>query len=252
MRRHLGPAVLSLFACSALFACGPEGAEVATTTTTTVQAQGGGNLQLATTSGMYVVDHPYAGEASMTGWIIVMAGQSLPPADTVVTINGVALVRVSGVIQRYWAVDPAGPQPAIGADGLMTIKAVSSAGSRTLTLTCPPVAQVTANPAAGSALTVGGVLSLSWTPGLPTYNSTEASFGIASPSATLSGYDPVANALGNYSSQVPLGTGYTSANLAVNAVPQPGYVAELKYPGDYLLDGNSGGACGRVVRTFFP
>jgi hypothetical protein len=34
-------------------------------------------------------------------------------------------------------------------------------------------------------------------------------------------------------------------------VDAPGYLAELRFSGIYLLDGNSGGACGRTVRVVF-
>ena len=42
-----------------------------------------------------------------------------------------------------------------------------------------------------------------------------------------------------------------SAQLAVQPTASTGYVAELSYPGIYVLDGNSGGYCGRVQRYEF-
>jgi hypothetical protein len=247
--RHFGPLFATILAFS-LPGCVAETAdEPESPTGAAEEAQGGGNLQIATTSGLFVIDHPVSGEAAMVGMVLVMAGKSLPPADTVVTLNGVALARVPGLTPRYWQVDPAGPQPAVGADGFLHLAATSSAGNRTLNLPCPAAADVSADPPAGSSL--GGVtsLNLSWTTPLPAYASTEASFGISPPAATLSGYDAGANALGAWvSSQVPSSF---SVQLPVSATTSPGYLAELRYPGAYILDGNSGGTCGRAVRTTF-
>jgi hypothetical protein len=218
---------------------------------TAVEASGGGNLQISTPSGLFVIDHPAAGEPSISGMVLVMAGKSYPPADTVVTLDGVQLVRVPGLAPRYWQVDPAGPQPALGADGVLHLSATSSAGSRLLDLACPATVSVTATPAAGSSLAGVATLGLSWDALLPAYTSTEASFGIAPPSASLFGYTAGTNTLGAAVDSHSIDPSVPSTTLTVGATASTGYLSEIRYPGVYLLDGNSGGVCGRTVRTAF-
>jgi hypothetical protein len=78
-------------------------------------------LQVGAGSGVEFIDHPALGEPSVKGLILVNASgvrqtPTAPPADTVVSLNGVPLVRavVNGATsERFFTVDPAGPQPAI-------------------------------------------------------------------------------------------------------------------------------------------
>jgi len=252
MRFFHGP-VVSLLAFSLAGCIGTAADETDGPVGSVEQAQGGGNLQIATTSGLFVIDHPASGEPSVVGMVLVMAGHAYPPADTIVTINGVRLSGpIPGLAPRYWQVDPAGPQPVVGADGFLHLSATSSAGSRALDLPCPPIVAVTTDPAAGASLAGLTTLTQSWTDALPAYASTEAAFGIAPPNATVRGYSAETNALGQVTGfQYAVATAPGSITLGVSATPSSGFLSELRYPGAYLLDGNSGGACGRAVRTFF-
>src|SRR4051812_3643467 len=62
---------------------------------------GGGGMQLATSNGLYLVDMPQAGEASIRGFVNISGGG----ADTVVTINGTPLIHASGLASNWYKVD---------------------------------------------------------------------------------------------------------------------------------------------------
>lgn len=211
------------------------------------QASGGGGLQLATT-GLYVLDAPGPGEPSIDGTITVVgSGHSGAPADTVVTINGVALAGGAG----RFHVAPTGPRPALGADGVLHIVASSAATrqSRPFDLACPAAIAITANPAPGASLAGVASVDLSWTTAFP--QSAAAVINFFDPArAMLNPYDPATGAIGP-------GTGailFQPAPLSVSLTTVPtttAYRAEVRYPGVYLLDGNSGGVCGRAERLAF-
>jgi len=212
-----------------------------------VEQASGGGLQLATT-GLYVLDAPGPGEHSIDGTILVVgSGHTAAPADTVVTLNAVALVGSSG----YFHVAPTGPQPSLGPDGFLHIVASSASTkqSRALDLACPAPIAITTTPAAGSSLTGVSTLVMAWTTQFPQNVSTVLNF-FDPARATLSAYDPATGALG-------AGTGvtlYQPAPLSVSLATFPtttAYRAELRYPGLYLLDGNSGGVCGLAERFAF-
>ena len=65
-------------------------------------------------------------------------------------------------------------------------------------------------------------------------------------SALLWGYDSATNTLGNAVTFVyavdKLGT-----TIVVGPTDSPGFAVEVRWPGQYLLDGQSGGQCGRGV-----
>ena len=69
-------------------------------------------------------------------------------------------------------------------------------------------------------------------------------------SAALYGYDPAANTLGNAVALVPV-AGTVGTTLAVAATDSPAYAAVVSWPGQYRLDGQSGGQCGRTKRLVF-
>src|SRR3954467_7836932 len=80
--------------------------------------------------GLYLVD-PAAGEAPVQGFVVVTSGpigggNFIPPADVVVTLNGVALLRDPKLNGAFFRLDPDGPRPAIGSGGQMVIVAVGT------------------------------------------------------------------------------------------------------------------------------
>jgi len=209
-------------------------------------------MQVATQHGLYVIDLPQPGEASMSGFVLAeMSGTFSTPADTVVTVNGVPLIHAPGLAPAWFVVDPNGPQPAVGADGFLHISASSASAnaSRLLDLQCPARVVVATSPAPGSSLAGAAALDMAWTK-LPQNNTlfVTGSFSMDPPAAMLAQYDLATGAIVgpvgmNVLSQAALDTG-----IAVQPAAATGYVAELRYPGIYKLDGNSGGYCGRAQR----
>jgi hypothetical protein len=198
--------------------------------------------------------NPARGEVSLSGFVVVTSGpistgSFIPPADTVVTANGVALMRDPALNGAFYRVDPAGPQPQV-TNGQLTLSASSaSAGvSRLLVLPCAGDETITASPGAGASLGVVSSLALSWNASLTSHTITipVPEFG----SAVLYGYDPATNALGNAVSLIPV-VGTLGTTLAVAPTDSPAYAAVVSWPGQYRLDGQSGGQCGRTKRLVF-
>ena len=221
---------------------------------------GGGNaMQISTRDGLYVVDQPVPGEASMAGFVLAsQSGSGATPVDTVVTVNGVALIHKPGAAPPWFIVNPEGPQPAVGADGFLHVVATSTSAraSRVLNLACPVRVVVTTSPPIGSSLTGATALDMAWTlfpqNAALTSGSSGITFGIDVPQAILSNYDVATGTIGPRLATFQMYDQTTqSAQLAVQPTASTGYVAELSYPGIYVLDGNSGGYCGRVQRYEF-
>jgi len=217
---------------------------------------GGGKLQIAT-RGLFVVDQPRLGEANITGYLIAqLAGGGGTPADTVVTLNGVRLVPMPGTVAGYFIVDPAGPQPALGPDGFLHLVAssVSANNTRQLNLPCSQPVVETTDPVAGTSLQVTTQLNVSWSPAFPQNVAlvTNGSF-MDPPQIMLAGYDPsTGQPVGGSTNLLFLDQTLTNVTVPVTHTTAPlGYILELKYPGTYVLDGNSGGVCGRVIRKLF-
>jgi hypothetical protein len=209
-------------------------------------------MQIATQHGLYVIDLPQPGEASMAGFVLAeLSGSFVTPADTVVSVNGVPLIHAPGLAPAWFIVDPNGPQPAVGADGFLHLSATSASTgtSRLLDLQCPARVVVATSPAPGASLGGAALLDMAWTK-LPQNNSlfVTGSFSMDPPTALLAQYDvatgTIVGPVGmNVLSQASLGTSITVLPTAAS-----GYVSELRYPGIYKLDGNSGGYCGRAQR----
>jgi hypothetical protein len=202
---------------------------------------------------LYFNDLPTAGEPAISGLVLVQQNLGPPPADTVVTLNGVTLVHAvlgGAPSSSYFTVDPSGPQPTIGGDGFLHLSATSaSAGAgRQLNLACPPPAVVTATPAPGSSLSGIATVTLAWTAPLPVNPNTAFGFGLVPASASLLGLDVATLAISGSVASLPLGPAALEASLPVGATGASGYVAELRYPGIFFLDGETGGACGRTHR----
>ncbi|HEX7624746.1 MAG TPA: hypothetical protein VF400_14310 [Anaeromyxobacteraceae bacterium] len=222
---------------------------------------GDAGLQVAAGSGLTYIDNPVAGEPSIVGQVLVSdfrQGLPLlpPPADTTVTLNGVRLVHavVNGVASdRFFTVDPAGPQPTIASDGFLHITASSASASltRTLFLACPFFVPVTSTPPAGSALAAGATLQLAWTDPLPQQPLGFSEPGFSGPAATLAPYDPALDRqTGPFIGPSMLPTAH-HASIQVSAPSATGYLAELRYPGIFFIDGQTGGFCGRTTRLVF-
>src|SRR5207248_402803 len=127
----------------------------------------GGNgshrFELGSQQGLYLQD-PTPGEPSVRGFVVVTLGSPasgtgfLPPADTVVTMNGVPLLRDPALNGSFFRLDPAGPQPTIGTGGQMVLVATGTDPQtgkqiqRSLVLPCPNDIAVSSTPAIGSSL----------------------------------------------------------------------------------------------------
>jgi hypothetical protein len=214
---------------------------------------GGAKMQIATSNGINVIENPSPGEVSMTGFVeAALAGSGLTPSDTVVTLNGVPLVHAPGLAPAWFQVDPAGPQPTVGADGFLHIVASSQSArsTRTLNLPCPAHIDVTTVPTEGSSLSGVSTLSLSWSTPLPQNSAAVLNF-FEPPSAVLSSYDLTTGAVTGGISFASFSQLAMGADLSVLPSNSSGYRVAFTYPGIYVLDGNSGGVCAIQERFVF-
>ncbi len=199
--------------------------------------------------GLYLAD-PAAGEASVQGLVIVTLDKGVPPADTVVTINGVTLVHAPPSDDRYYKVDPSGPRPPVSPGGRMVLAASSaSAGvARQLVLPCAPDVAVSTTPAMGSSLSGAGSLQLTFAVDLTLNPAGLAPLAGVSPVATLDGYDPATRVL-TAGSPHAIGTGQLGVSLPVGSTPAAEWLVDLRWPGVFIADGGDSGAfCGLVKR----
>ena len=199
--------------------------------------------------GLYLAD-PAAGEASVQGLVIVTLDKGVPPADTVVTINGVTLVHAPPSDDRYYKVDPSGPRPPVSPGGRMVLAASSaSAGvARQLVLPCAPDVAVSTAPAMGSSLLGAGSLQLTFAVDLTLNPAGLAPLAGVSPVATLDGYDPATRVL-TAGSPHAIGTGQLGVSLPVGSTPAAEWLVDLRWPGVFIADGGDSGAfCGLVKR----
>ena len=211
-------------------------------------------MQIATKNGLYLVDNPAPGEASIRGLVTaMMSGTYATPADTVVTINGTRLIPAPGLNFGWFMVDPKAPQPLIGSNGTLQIQASSQAANttRVLKLQCPAPAALSATPGVGSSLNGMTSVNLAWTQLPQNVAAVLVGTFMDFPLTVLSSYDIASNtATGGVGSQF-INQSSVGATLAVKPAASTGYLAQLSYPGVYVLDGNSGGNCGRVQRAVF-
>jgi len=213
-----------------------------------VSASGGGGGMQISAPGVFVVDIPGPGEASMIGtysaYLIyaALSGGKGTPADTVVTVNGAALVHAPGLAPGYFKLDPSGPQPALGADGFLHVVATSASAkaTRNFDVACPARLVETSAPAPGMSLAGVTALAVAWSP----FPANPA----GGPGLRLRAYDLAKGTTGTVLSGGAVGIDWTAASLPVVPTASTGYVSELTYSGVYRLDGNSGGVCGRVLR----
>ena len=205
----------------------------------------GGNgshrFEVGAPNGLYLQD-PTPGEPTVRGFVVVTLGSPasgqgfLPPADTVVTMNGVPLLRDPTLNGTFFRLDAAGPQPRIGTGGQMVIVATGTdpqSGKqiqRQLVMDCPTDIEVTSTPAIGSSLT--GVASIHITspssvtinpPGTPIVASTF-------PQVTLIGYDRATRTLSPSGGPRNIGPGSLDATVPVTATSADAYLLDLRWP----------------------
>jgi hypothetical protein len=225
---------------------------------------GGGGLDIGANFGpggaLFFNDRPALGEPSISGLVVVIQAATQgapPPADTVVTLNGVQLVHAvlgGAVSPMYFTVDPAGTQPTIAPDGFLHLNAssASTGASRTLNLACPDAVAATLTPAPGASLSGAPSVKLSWPSGsLPVQARDFTAFGLVGPSASLHGFDGATGSMSSIANPQLLAPDSGGATLAVGATTASGYAVELRYPGVFFLDGETGGACGRTQRFIY-
>lgn len=217
---------------------------------------GSNRFEMGAAGGLYLVD-PARGEPSVQGFVVVTlgpisGGSFIPPADTIVTMNGVPLLRDPNLNGAYWRLDPAGPQPVIGTGGTMVLVAASASQGvqRVLVLPCPHDVVVTATPAFGSALAPGDVLHLASDSEL-TLNPVIASMAGDFPTAMLSGYDPATRGLLPAGAPVLIPPGPLSLDVPVAPTTGAAYLLDLRWPGTWVVDGQTGGFCGLAKRWMF-
>jgi hypothetical protein len=221
-----------------------------------VMAKGGNttNMTVGTDLGLYLVDQPFPGEASIGGWVLARLSTGTIPSDIVVTINGTRLIHPPELAALVFVVDPNGPQPSVGADNMLHIVASSASfkASRQLDLQCPARAVVATNPGVGSNLGAAGSLDMAWT-ALPQNTEFNLIGGyIPFPTATLYSYDLATGASAGTVSRNVLDQTLTSTTLAVGPSAATGYVAELAYPGTHkVVEQDAGGWCGRKQRYIY-
>lgn len=220
-----------------------------------VGASGSNRFQMGAADGLYLVD-PALGEPAVQGLVVVTlgsvsSGNFIPPDDTVVTLNGVALLRDPRLNGAYWRVDPAGPQPQVGSGGRMVLVATGTVGGklveRTLVLPCPTDVLVATTPPVGSALGAAASLHLA-SPSDLTLNVGIPMMAGKFPQAMLLGYDPATRALSGSGAAALIPPGPLSLDLPVTATGAAQYLVDLRWPGQWIVDGETGGFCGLAKR----
>jgi hypothetical protein len=216
---------------------------------------GSNRFEMGAPDGLYLVD-PVSGEPSVTGLVVVTlgpigTGNFIPPADTVVTMNGVPLLRDPNLNGAYWRVDPAGPQPVVGSGGRMVLVATATIGGvpteRTLVLPCPSDVSVSSTPPAGSTIAPGSTVHVS-SPSDLTLNVGVPLMASKYPEATLYGYDPATRSLAPAGAPMFLAPGPLSVDVTAAPTAAPAYLFDLRWPGQLVLDGETGGFCGLAKR----
>jgi hypothetical protein len=223
---------------------------------------GSNRFEMGASQGLYIAD-PVAGEPTVQGLVVVTftqisGGNFTPPTDTVVTLNGVPLLRDPKLNGDFYRVDPSiGPQPVVGTGGQLILVAtatIPASGNkppqpikRTVVLPCPTDIPVTSNPAVGSVVTAGQSVEISG-PNI-TLNVNIPELAGIFPTMTLFGYQRATRALaGSGSPPLPLQPGPFDANVLLTPTVADAYLIDLRWPGIWIQDGQSGGFCGLAKR----
>jgi hypothetical protein len=218
---------------------------------------GSGRFEMGAAAGLYLVD-PAAGEAAVQGFVVVTfgpirAGTFIPPADTVVTMNGVPLLRDPKLNGAFFRVDPNGPQPQIGTGGQMVLVASATDPNsgkpiqRTLVLPCPSDVEVSSTPAIGSSLAGSPSINIT-SPSNITINVNVPIVAQVFPQATLFGYDRATRSLVPSGGPNNIGPGPLNVTVPVTPTAGDAYLLDLRWLGQFILDGQTGGFCGLAKR----
>jgi hypothetical protein len=184
------------------------------------------------------------------------AGGSLPgnaPADAVVTMNGVPLLRDPNLNGNFFRLDPAGPQPVIGSGGQMVVVATGTdpktgkAIQRQLVMDCPNDISVTSTPDIGASLAGSPSVTITSTSDI-TFNVGVPIVASIFPQATLIGYNRAAGTLAPSGGPHNIGPGPLSITVPVTPTAADAYLLDLRWPGVFILDGQTGGFCGLAKR----
>jgi len=221
---------------------------------------GNNRWQIGSPTGLYVAD-PAAGELVVQGatagsppLILVNLDKGKPPADTLVTLNGVALVRWPGNPDFMWTLDPSGPQPVVGTGGFIELVATSGGGrQRQLILQVPGDVVTNSSPAIASSLAGSSSLAITFSasltlnpPGIP---------GLAGvyPTASLLGYDPASRLIPSGAhGQSLVGAGQLGVVVPItSSTDTTQYLLDLRWPGLWQPDGETGAFCGLVKRWIY-
>jgi hypothetical protein len=222
----------------------------------------GGNgshrFEVGSQQGLYLQDAG-PGEPSVRGFVVVTLGSPasgtgfLPPADTVVTMNGVPLLRDPNLNGTFFRVDPAGPQPKIGTGGQMVLVATGTdpqSGKpiqRSLVLPCPRDITVSSTPAIGSSLAGSPSVTIT-SPSDITFNVGVVIAAGNFPQATLFGFDRATRTFLPSGSPLNIAPGPLSTTVPVKPTTGDAYLLDLRWPGTFILDGQTGGFCGLAKR----
>lgn len=251
----------------------PPGTPPPATSTSPLPSGGSGSnrWQIGAPQGLYVVDPALVSttagtrqEPTVQGLVnvtfgTVSSGSFIPPPDTVVTLNGVPLLRDPTMNGAYFRVDetrPLAEQPHPGSGGEIVLVATATVNGqvlqRTLVLPCPSDIDVTTTPAIGSALVPAPAPA---TPlRITSASDIDLNFGLPiaailpPPAAMLWGYDPATRTLLASGGPRLIGAGPLDVSLGVDATSAPAYLADLRWPGHWVIDGETGGFCGLVKR----
>jgi len=218
---------------------------------------GSHRFQIGAAHGLYLVD-PAAGEAPVQGLVVVTlgpigGGNFIPPADVVVTLNGVPLLRDPKLNGAFFRLDPDGPRPAIGSGGQMVIVAAGTDPAdgrriqRQLVLDCPADIQVGSTPPAGAPLGTATSLRIVSSSDL-TVNAGVPLMANILPQVMLFGYDAATRSLAPSGSPRNISPGPLSVEVAVTPTAAEGWLLDLRWPGPFVLDGQTGGFCGLAKR----
>ena len=222
-----------------------------------IGASGNGRWQFGSETGLYVVD-PAVGEISIQGatpgsvpLVSVSLNKGAPPADTTITLNGVKLVRVASNPLFEWTVDPAGPQPIVGSGGFIDLVASDGSGrQREMVLPCPSDVNMTSIPGIGSSLASSSSIQISFARTIVLNPAGIPSLAGVFPSATLVGYNTATGALvPGALGQNGIGAGQLGVTVPiVGRTTAAAYLMDVRWPGLFQLDGETGVFCGLAKR----
>ncbi|HMA06525.1 MAG TPA: DUF5666 domain-containing protein [Ramlibacter sp.] len=223
-----------------------------------IGGNGSNRFEVGAAQGLYLQD-PAAGEPTVSGFVVVTLGAlggGLPgnaPADTVVTMNGVALLRDPKLNGNFFRLDPAGSQPSIGWGGEMVLVATATDPKdgkpiqRTLVLPCPNDIPVTSAPDIGSVITRVPSLHIT-SPSDITLNVGIPELSSIFPQVQLFGYNRATRTLAPSGAAKIIAPGPLDVTVTVTPTAADAYLLDLRWPGTWILDGQTGGFCGLAKR----